>query len=143
MIIYDFTCDAGHDFEKAVASMMSDNPPCPTCDAGTRRRPSRVQIGGRASTGVSRENMPRSWNTVGQGDRETVRHWHEIARQREKLEERNPELAGDRRPILAHEGIFAPKPLRAGDDIPSAVAAATAASAGQSHSHTFSSGSAS
>ena len=29
--------------------------------------------------------------------------------------ERHPELAGDRRPILAHEGPFASQPLRAGE----------------------------
>jgi negative regulator of sigma E activity len=46
---------------------------------------------------------------------------------RERLEERHPELGGDRRPILAHEGIFRDRPLRAGDDIGSSVEAAVKA----------------
>ena len=38
--------------------------------------------------------------------------------QRRALEDRHPELAGDRRPVLAHEGRFESAPLRAGDPIP-------------------------
>ncbi|WP_231446522.1 hypothetical protein [Brevibacterium zhoupengii] len=56
---------------------------------------------------------------------------------REKLEEKYPELGGDRRPILAHEGIFNGRPLRAGDDIGAAVKDATQAAksvAGESSS---------
>jgi hypothetical protein len=34
---------------------------------------------------------------------------------RQRLEDRYPELAGDRRPILAHEGPYSTFPLRAGD----------------------------
>jgi putative FmdB family regulatory protein len=34
---------------------------------------------------------------------------------REKLEEKYPELRGDQRPVLAHEGKYHDKPLRAGD----------------------------
>lgn len=83
-----------------------------------------------AKAGPSREQMPNTWRAVRQGDRETVARWHELARKREALEERNPELAGDRRPVLAHEGIFADNPLRAGDDIQASVASALATSAG-------------
>ena len=121
MILYDFVCTDGHDFEALIASMSDDAPSCPVCQAPSRRRLARLNIGGRADTGVSRDQMPRSWTQTGAGDRETIRHWHEVAAKREKLEERHPELAGDRRPILAHEGIFARKPLRAGDDIAAAV----------------------
>ncbi|YCK79867.1 hypothetical protein M1D89_00300 (plasmid) [Arthrobacter sp. D3-18] len=70
--------------------------------------------------------MPRSWNAVRQGDRETIAHWHRLAERREALEDKYPELAGDRRPILAHEGIFSGRPLRAGDDIAEAVSSAMA-----------------
>ena len=69
---------------------------------------------------------------------------------REKLEEKYPELGGDRRPILAHEGIFNGRPLRAGDDIGTAVKDATQAassvagesssSAGSSPAHTAAKG---
>ena len=34
---------------------------------------------------------------------------------RQKLEEKYPELRGDQRPVLAHEGKYHDKPLRAGD----------------------------
>lgn len=137
MILYDFACESGHRFEAGIASMAADNPACPGCGAATRRRPSRVQFGNRASAGPSREQMPRSWQATGRGDAETIKHWHKLASKREKLEESYPELAGDRRPVLAHEGIFSGRPLRAGDDIPSAVAEAVAAAptGGHTHSH--------
>lgn len=134
MILYDFACADGHLFEAGVASMTAPNPPCPGCGGESRRKPSRVQLGNRASTGPSREQMPKSWNAVGKGDRETIRHWHGLAAKREKLEERHPELAGDRRPILAHEGIFAHKPLRRGDDIAASVAEAVKSGA-TGHTH--------
>jgi hypothetical protein len=35
------------------------------------------------------------------------------AEERRNLEERHPELAGDRRPVVAHEGHFEGAPLRA------------------------------
>ncbi|XBH21224.1 zinc ribbon domain-containing protein [Jonesiaceae bacterium BS-20] len=127
MILYDFVCQTGHIFEAGVASMVSPNPPCPVCHATSSRRPSRVNFGGQAGTGISRENMPKSWRATRGGDKETVAHWHKVATEREKLEEKHPELAGDRRPVLAHEGIFAKKPLRAGDDIAKSVGAAITA----------------
>ncbi|TNM64143.1 zinc ribbon domain-containing protein [Streptomyces sp. NP160] len=129
MVLHDFTCAQGHRFEAGLASMSSPDPACPACGSATRRRPSRLNIGGRASTGVPRERMPRSWEGVGRGDRETVAHWRAVAEEREALEERHPELAGDRRPVLAHEGVFAGRPLRAGDDVAASLAAAKAARA--------------
>lgn len=128
MILYDFGCENGHRFEDGLPNMDSAAPDCVVCGSATRRRISKVHIGGMAKAGPSREQMPNTWRAVGQGDRETVAHWHKLVRQREALEERHPELAGDRRPVLAHEGIFADKPLRAGDDIQAAVANALATS---------------
>ncbi|SEB09310.1 FmdB family zinc ribbon protein [Leifsonia sp. 21MFCrub1.1] len=128
MILYDYQCVNSHRFEAAVRSMADASPNCPTCGAETAKRPSRVQLGGRASTGPSREQMPKSWNAVRGGDKETVRRWHDLAAKREKLEERHPELAGNRRPVLAHEGIFREKPLRAGDDIAKSVSEAVVTS---------------
>ncbi|WP_174396070.1 zinc ribbon domain-containing protein [Mycolicibacterium sphagni] len=136
MILYDFDCENGHRFEDGLPSMDSAAPDCVVCGSVTRRRISKVHIGGMAKAGPSRAQMPNTWRAVGQGDRETVAHWHELVRRREALEERHPELAGDRRPVLAHEGIFADNPLRAGDDILASVASALATSGrGRYNSH--------
>lgn len=129
MILYDFSCTAGHRFEAGVLDADAAAPACPVCGAPSRRRPSMLHITGAASAGPSREQLPRTWRQTGGGDRETVRHWHRLAARREALEEKYPELAGDRRPVLAHEGIFAARPLRAGDDIGQAVADALTAQA--------------
>lgn len=139
MILYDFSCTSGHRFEAGLASMHADNPDCPACGADSRRRLSSVNIGGAADTGPSREQMPHTWRQTGRGDRETVEHWRKIATKREKLEEKYPELGGDRRPVLAHEGIFAEKPLRAGDDIGKSVSDALASGA-TPHTHAPSKG---
>jgi len=126
VILYDFKCQQGHRFEALLASSSDDGPQC-ECGSEARRMPSAIRLSGRASAGTSREQMPRSWQGINKGDPETVKHWHTQMAQREKLEEKYPELGGDRRPVLAHEGIFASNPLRLGDDIPSAVANAVTA----------------
>lgn len=69
--------------------------------------------------------MPSTWNGIGRGDPETVRGWHGLMSKREKLEEKYPELAADRRPVLAHEGTFTKTPLTAGDPKARSVARAT------------------
>ena len=125
MVRYDLRCDGGHRFEATLPSMYSDNPTC-ECGAATSRIPARVNASGFASPGPSREDMPTTWRGIGGGDRDLVRHWHERMTRREKLEEKYPELAGDRRPVLAHEGAFAAAPLRAGDAVPAAPAAPAA-----------------
>jgi hypothetical protein len=81
-----------------------------------------VRLGGVADAGPGRDDAPKSWRGTGNGDRETVRHWHRQMSRREKLEQKYPELAGDRRPVLAHEGPFAAVPLRAGDPLPGGTA---------------------
>jgi hypothetical protein len=48
-----------------------------------------------------------------------------VADARRDLEARHPELAGDRRPVLAHEGRFEHAPLRAGDPPPGHTHGAT------------------
>lgn len=126
MILYDFTCADGHRFEAGLASMHSPDPACPVCRRPSSRRPSAVTMAGQANPGPSRDEMPRSWQGVRGGDRSTLDGWRKLAVQREKLEHKYPELAGDRRPVLAHEGIFASNPLRVGDDIPSRVTDAIA-----------------
>ncbi|GAA2178672.1 hypothetical protein GCM10009785_02220 [Brooklawnia cerclae] len=127
MILYDFACPSGHEFEALIGSMSDDDPACPTCGRTAARRPSKLNIGGLADPGPSRDQMPRTWVQTNRGDRETLRHWHDLAARRDKLEDKHPELAGDRRPVLAHEGVFARRPLRAGDDIATAVREATSA----------------
>lgn len=117
MILYDFACPAGHRFEAAVASMGADNPSCP-CGKPSRRLLSRLNIGGQASAGPSRDEMPNTWRGINKGDPATVQGWHKAMTRREKLEQKYPELAGDRRPVLAHEGSFAAAPLKAGDPLP-------------------------
>ncbi len=126
MILYDFRCVERHRFEAGVASMTSPNPACPECGAETRRILSPVRIGGAADAGPSHEEMPNTWRSIGGGHPDAVAHWRKKIERREKLEESYPELAGDRRPILAHEGIFQGRPLRVGDDIGAAVQAAKA-----------------
>lgn len=104
--------------ELFVASMGADPSACPACGEGVLRRViSRVNARG-ADAGVSRDQLPTSWYGTNSGDRETIRYWHKKTVEREKVEAKHPELAGDRRPVLAHEGRFADAPLRAGDPIP-------------------------
>lgn len=124
MILYDFQCQNRHRFEAGLPSMFADNPPCPVCATPTHRVPPRIQQLGKSDTGPSFEEMPKSWQAISGGHPDAVAHWRKKIEKREKLAERHPELAGDRRPVLAHEGIFAGRPLRAGDDIGKSVESA-------------------
>ena len=140
MILYDYRCDSGHLFEAAVKAMSSPAPDCPDCGAAAGRVLTRVRLSGQASAGRSRDEMPKSWTGMGGGHPDAVKHWRTAMSKREKLEEKYPELGGDRRPILAHEGIFRDRPLRAGDDIATSVSSALRAekatvSSHKGHSH--------
>jgi hypothetical protein len=123
VITYDMRCAFGHLFEVTrPSSVEASNAACPVCgEASTRHWSASFAVGARASAGPSREQMPRSWEAVRSGERATVRGWHELARKREALEQKHPELRGDARPFLAHEGRFAHRPLRAGDPLPGSV----------------------
>lgn len=132
MVLYDLRCASGHRQEVNLLSMFAPNPPCSQCGADTSRIPALAGISGRASAGPSREDMPNTWRGIDRGDSDTVRHWHRQLTKREKLEEKYPELAGDRRPVLAHEGRFAASPLRAGDPLVAEVARATFATSSSS-----------
>ena len=120
MIIFDFRCTrCGTRFEKFVRTEARDLPvSCVLCAGASLRLPGFSRLGGSADPGPSREQMPRSWNGLNGADPSTLDGWRQIAARRDKLEEKYPELAGDRRPVLAHEGIFAQKPLREGDPLP-------------------------
>lgn len=124
MILYDLRCADGHRFEAGLASMFDDNPRC-QCGAETSRVPAPVRQLGTADTGRSRDEMPTTWRGIQQGHPDVVRGWHREMTRREKLEEKHPELAGDRRPVLAHEGYFEGRPLKAGDPLATKVAQAT------------------
>ncbi|MFG6279869.1 zinc ribbon domain-containing protein [Microbacterium sp. 5K110] len=127
-MLYDYRCPpCGERFELRVPSMNSATPLCPSCGSDTLvKLVSGVRIGGAAAAGPARSQMPRSWQATRGGDRDVVRGWRDAAVRRERLEERHPELAPDRRPVLAHEGRFADRPLRAGDPWPSMTAPGSA-----------------
>jgi len=125
MIIYDVLCASAHRYEVTLDSMFAETPACPGCGGATWRVPAAPRLCGKADVGPSRDQVPNTWNGIGRGDRETVRGWHGLMSKREKLEEKYPELAGDRRPVLAHEGAFANAPLRAGDPLAESMARAT------------------
>jgi hypothetical protein len=59
--------------------------------------------------------MPQTWRGVYNGSSEYVDRMRRTWDQRQKLEAKYPEIAGDQRPILAHEGRYHDAPLRAGD----------------------------
>lgn len=121
MPIYEYACGCGYRFERLSAIADADAPPlvCPACGAdGCRRVPSAAALLGRAAVPPGRESAPRSWEQTNHADRDTIRHWQRSLEQRGKLEDKYPELAGDTRAVLAHEGRYAASPLRAGDPAP-------------------------
>ncbi|MGO8729999.1 MAG: FmdB family zinc ribbon protein [Streptosporangiaceae bacterium] len=119
MPIYELRCGRGHSFE-VIQSFTAPLPACPDCGGGTAKVPSRFGIAGRAALPPRAEAMPQTWRGTYNGNREYVTSLRRTAEQRRDLEDRHPELAGDRRPILAHEGRYEAAPLRAGDAQPSA-----------------------
>lgn len=139
MPMYDYRCPNGHRFERIVP--LSDGGPqgCPACGRDGAKVPSRVTLGGTAYPGRSTEQMPQTWKGTHGADREYVTQLRREWDGRQRLEEKHPELQGDRRPILAHEGRFEKAPLRAGDPLvgssPSADAAGDAHSHGHPHGH--------
>lgn len=130
MAIYELACESGHRFE-VIQSFTAPLPGCPECGATTRKIPSSFAIGGTASVPPPPERMPQTWKGTYRGDRDYVTTLRRTAESRRKLEEKHPELAGDRRPIVAHEGRYEGAPLRAGDALP-----APSEGAGHGHSHT-------
>jgi putative FmdB family regulatory protein len=115
--IYDLRCANGHTAE-VIQSFAAALPPCPTCGGATSKVPSRFGIGGRAVTPPAPELMPQTWKGTYAGDRDYVTSLRRTAEQRQAFEQRHPEEAGDRRPVVAHEGRFEGAPLRRGDPLP-------------------------
>jgi putative FmdB family regulatory protein len=142
MPMYDYRCPSGHTFERLVPISEGRSQPCPACDADSSKVPSGVAILGRASTGLSKDQMPQTWRGTYNADREYVGQLRRSWEKRQQLEARHPELAGDQRPILAHEGRYHGAPLRAGDpELTGSASAAPAAdpagapTAGHGHGH--------
>jgi putative FmdB family regulatory protein len=115
--IYELTCEAGHRSETLQASTAA-LPACPACGGATRKLPSGFGVPGAAAAPPPAERMPQTWKGTYRGDREYVTKLRRMADARRDLEARHPELAGDRRPVVAHEGRFEGAPLRAGDPPP-------------------------
>ncbi|HCU92035.1 MAG TPA: zinc ribbon domain-containing protein [Actinobacteria bacterium] len=123
MPIYQLRCPGGHSFE-VIQSLHAPLPACPHCGGETAKVPSTFGFAGQAARSLPPppEAMPQTWRGTYEGNREYVTHLRRIAERRKVLEERHPELTGDQRPILAHEGRFEAVPLRAGDLIAPAAA---------------------
>ncbi|MCW2888786.1 MAG: hypothetical protein QOE54_6504 [Streptosporangiaceae bacterium] len=119
MAIYDLRCGEGHVFE-VIQSFTAPLPDCPGCGAPTVKLPTRFGIGGGGTLPPPAEAMPQTWRGTYNADPGYVKELRRTVDRRNALEERHPELAGDRRPILAHEGRYEAAPLRAGDTVPAA-----------------------
>lgn len=61
--------------------------------------------------------MPQTWRGTYGADREYVKVLRHEADRRVRLEERHPELRGESRRIVAHEGPYAQTPLYEGEPL--------------------------
>jgi putative FmdB family regulatory protein len=116
MPIYVYRCDCGLRFEQ-LTSFDAAPPGCPECGGATRKIPAGFSLGGRADAGLAKEQMPQTWRGTYDGNREYVTGLRRQWDRRQQLEAKHPELAGDQRPIIAHEGRYHGAPLRAGDPV--------------------------
>lgn len=115
MPMYDYRCPQGHFFEQmaTIADRAQQN--CPACRQVSDKIPSRVSLAGQADPGPAMEQMPQTWRGTYEGNPEYLGRLRRQWNTRSKLEDKHPELRGDRRPVLAHEGRYHARPLRAGD----------------------------
>jgi len=104
---------AGCGFER-LTSFDAAAPGCPSCGGETRKIPAGFSLGGQADAGLSQERMPQTWRGTYHGNREYTTQLRRQWESRQRLEAKYPEIAGDQRPILAHEGRYHDVPLRAG-----------------------------
>lgn len=116
MPIYDYVCSCGNRFEALIETHRTPAPRCPDCGSEPQRRPA----GGAALLGHARlpanpGRAPASWEGTYRGDREYVAAWRRSLDARAVLDERNPEIAVTRSPVLAHEGRFEGAPLTLDD----------------------------
>ena len=131
MPLHDFRCETGHRFEEHVPITGGDAPACPSCGSSSTKLPSAGALLGRVSAGLSRDEMPQTWRGTYNGNPEYVAGLRRQWSARQRLEAKYPEIAGDQRPVLAHEGRFHDAPLRAGDVVPGASGGAH----GHDHAH--------
>jgi hypothetical protein len=129
--LYELRCAAGHRFE--ILQPFSAPLPACACGARTAKRPSAFGVGGSARLPPPAERMPQTWKGTYRGDRDYLRTLRRTAEQRRDLEERHSELAGDRRPIAAHEGRFEGAPLRAGAPPPASAGGDDHGGSGHDH----------
>ena len=115
MPLYDFRCGDGHLFERLLPLTETDPQQCPACGGTSVKVPSGAALLGRAQTGLSKDEMPQTWRGTYNGNREYLSTLRGQWASRQRLEAKYPEIAGDQRPILAHEGRYHGAPLRAGD----------------------------
>jgi hypothetical protein len=102
-------------------------PACPECGGVSRKVPSRPALHGTADAGLSKEQMPQTWRGTYHGNREYLTAMQRQWDRRQRLEAKHPELAGDTRPVAAHEGRYEQAPLRVGDPVISAPDTSAAA----------------
>ncbi|QIZ01160.1 FmdB family zinc ribbon protein [Streptomyces sp. S1D4-11] len=112
MPIYDYVCGScSTRFERLVPSWGSPAPECPACEGPTRRRPPAPAIRRGVAPPVARSQAPRSWEGVGNGDREVITNWRRALDVRREFEGRHPEHAEHQEAVAAHEGVFERRPL--------------------------------
>jgi putative FmdB family regulatory protein len=117
MPLYDYRCPQGHAFEQMAPLAERARQDCPACGQVSEKIPSRISLGGRADPGPAMEQMPQTWRGTYEGHPDYLGQLRRQWNARSKLEEKYPELRGDRRPVLAHEGRYHARPLRAGDPL--------------------------
>jgi putative FmdB family regulatory protein len=136
--IYVYRCaddgDCGLRFEQ-LTSFDAAAPTCPGCGGATRKIPAGFSLGGQAHAGLAKDSMPQTWRGTYNGDREYVGRMRRQWENRQRLEAKYPEIAGDQRPILAHEGRYHDVPLRAGDPVPGAGSPGAGHGHGHGHGH--------
>ena len=116
MPLYDYCCPQGHLFEQMAAIAERERQNCPACGQVSEKIPSRIALAGQADPGPAMEQMPQTWRGTYEGNPEYLGPApHASGAPGSKLEDKYDELRGDRRPVLAHEGRYHAKPLRAGD----------------------------
>jgi putative FmdB family regulatory protein len=118
MPLYDYRCPQGHLFEQQASIAAGAQQDCPACGQASEKVPSRINLGGQASPGLAREQMPQTWRGTYEGNPEYLGQLRRQWEARRKLEDKHEELRGDQRPVLAHEGHYHAAPLRAGDPAP-------------------------
>ena len=114
MPIYEYSCGCGATVE-VLAAFDASAPACQACGAETRKEVSRFSVNGRAELGLSQSQMPQTWLGTYGGNSEYTTMLQRQWERRCRLEDRYPEIADDRRPIVAHEGRYSAIPLRAGE----------------------------